>query len=116
AKARGAGPRRGASLAHFDRDVAETRVGRAVTDAHELKRFALGAREEAVQLPVVGDEIAAAPKVRRERLEGDAARVPLELPFADDSGGLRREMEVLPFVVERIRGRRLHEEAGVDAA
>src|SRR5438093_6815344 len=87
-----------------------------MSDAHELERLAFRAREEAVQLPVVGDEIAAAPEVGGERLESDATHVPIELAVSDHASGLGREVEVLPLVVERIRGRRLEEETRVDAA
>src|SRR5436190_1825128 len=111
-----ADPRRGASLADLDGYVAEARVGRAVTDAHQLQRLALRAREESVKLPVVRDEIAAAPEIRGERLERDSAHVAIELAIANDARGLSGKVEVLAFVVKGVGGRRFHEEARVDAA
>src|SRR4029077_11590008 len=100
---------------YLDRHVAEARVRRAVADTHQLERLTLRAREEAVQLPVVRDAVAAAPERGRKGLERDAAHVALELPVLDDARGLRREVEVLPLVVERIRRRRLEQQAVVDA-
>src|SRR5438270_10202056 len=82
------------SSPHLDRDVAEARVGGAVADAHELERLAFGAREEAVELPVVGDGVAASPEVRREGLERDTPAVPLDLAVPDHPRGLRGEVEV----------------------
>ena len=88
---------------------------RAVADAHELQRLTLRARQEAVELPIVGDTVASGPERGGERLERDAARVALELAVADDARGLGREMEVLPLVVEGVRRRRLEEQAVVHA-
>src|SRR6185503_6772958 len=98
---------RARSPAHLDRQVAEARVRRAVTDTHELQRLAFRAREEAVQLPVIRNAVAASPERGRQRLERDATRVAFERAVPDDARGLRREVEVLPLVVERIRGGRL---------
>src|SRR5258706_121671 len=57
--------------------------------------------------------VAASPECRREGLERHSPRVTLEHPVPDDARGLGREVEVLPLVIERIRGRRLHQQTVV---